>query len=65
MKFILCISEDELLITRSSASPLPLMMRSFGIENSGFLHEVNANDGVLKISGYISSPSASISIKVK
>ncbi|KAJ4714043.1 DNA mismatch repair protein MLH3 [Melia azedarach] len=56
-------SEDELLITRSSASPLPLMMRSFGIENSGFLHEVNANDGVLKISGYISSPSASISIK--
>lgn len=65
MIFILCISEDEILCTCSSSSPLALLISSFGIEDFSFLDEVNANDGALEISGYISSPYDSISVKVK
>ncbi|KDO71495.1 hypothetical protein CISIN_1g0005861mg, partial [Citrus sinensis] len=56
-------SEDELLCTCSSSSPLALLISSFGIEDFSFLDEVNANDGALEISGYISSPYDSISVK--
>ncbi|KAH9710584.1 DNA mismatch repair protein MLH3 [Citrus sinensis] len=56
-------SEDELLCTCSSSSPLALLISSFGIEDFSFLNEVNANDGALEISGYISSPYDSISVK--
>ncbi|KAH9662328.1 DNA mismatch repair protein MLH3 [Citrus sinensis] len=56
-------SEDEILCTCSSSSPLALLISSFGIEDFSFLDEVNANDGALEISGYISSPYDSISVK--
>ncbi|XVE87550.1 hypothetical protein DITRI_Ditri18aG0126500 [Diplodiscus trichospermus] len=49
-------SEDELLNTHPSSSPLPLLMSGFGIEDCAFLQKLNANDGSLKLSGYISGP---------
>ncbi|KAH7566166.1 hypothetical protein JRO89_XS08G0108900 [Xanthoceras sorbifolium] len=56
-------SEVELLSTHSSSSPLSLLMSGFGIEDSSFLHELNADDDVFKISGYISSPCNTFSDK--
>ncbi|KAJ8567718.1 hypothetical protein K7X08_019926 [Anisodus acutangulus] len=48
-------SEDDLLCTRASSSPLPLLSSGFGIHLSS-LNELNASDGPLKLSGYISGP---------
>ncbi|XP_031269217.1 DNA mismatch repair protein MLH3 isoform X2 [Pistacia vera] len=56
-------SEDELLSTHFASSPLSLLRSGFGIEDSSFLHEISAKDGVLRISGYISSPCDSFSMK--
>ncbi|XWS42239.1 hypothetical protein CRYUN_Cryun17cG0151000 [Craigia yunnanensis] len=49
-------SEHELLSTYPSSSPLPLLMSGFGIEDCACLQKLNANDGSLKLSGYISGP---------
>ncbi|XP_048334561.2 DNA mismatch repair protein MLH3 [Ziziphus jujuba] len=49
-------SEDVLLCTHP-ASPLTLLTSSFGIEVSASLRELNASDGKLKVSGYVSGPS--------
>ncbi|CAL5373572.1 unnamed protein product [Camellia sinensis] len=49
-------SEDELFCTTPSSSPLSLLTSGFGIEISSSLHELNVSDGVLKLSGYMSSP---------
>ncbi|KAK7816296.1 dna mismatch repair protein mlh3 [Quercus suber] len=46
-------SGDELLCTHSS-SPLSLLTSGFGIEVSDSFHELNASDGILKLSGFIS-----------
>lgn len=62
--FISLFSEDELLSTHFGSSTLSLLMSGFGIEDSSFLHEISAKDGVLRISGYISSPYDSFSVKV-
>ncbi|KAM7257724.1 hypothetical protein ACFE04_013465 [Oxalis oulophora] len=56
-------SDDELLCSHSSASPMSRLMNSFGIEDSIFLHELSASDGVIKLSGYISGPCACFSTK--
>lgn len=56
-------SEDELLCTHPSSSPLPLLMSGFGIEVSSSLHEFNVSDGILKLSGYISGPCEALSGK--
>ncbi|XP_011022186.1 PREDICTED: DNA mismatch repair protein MLH3 isoform X3 [Populus euphratica] len=55
-------SEEELLCTNPS-SAMSLLMSGFGIEDSSSLHELNISDGVLKLSGYISGPCSSFSIK--
>ncbi|XP_015576355.2 DNA mismatch repair protein MLH3 isoform X2 [Ricinus communis] len=55
-------SEDELLYTRPS-SALSLLMSSFGIEDLNFFHELDVSNGVLKLSGYISGPCNSLTIK--
>ncbi|XP_019054912.1 PREDICTED: DNA mismatch repair protein MLH3 isoform X2 [Nelumbo nucifera] len=47
-------SEDELLCTHSSLSPLSLLLNSFGSEISSCLHKLNFSQGVLKLSGYLS-----------
>ena len=48
-------SEDDLLCTHASASPLLVLSSEFGIHLSS-LNKVNASDGSFKLSGYISGP---------
>ncbi|XP_043810058.1 DNA mismatch repair protein MLH3 isoform X3 [Manihot esculenta] len=55
-------SEDELLCTRPS-SALSLLMSHFGINDSSFLLELNFSESVLKLSGYISGPCDSLTVK--
>ncbi|KAM7529497.1 hypothetical protein LguiB_032907 [Lonicera macranthoides] len=56
-------SEDELLCTYPSASPLPLLRSGFGIEVSSSLHEIDVSNSDLKLSGYISGPCEIFSVK--
>ncbi|BBH08111.1 MUTL protein homolog 3 [Prunus dulcis] len=56
-------SEDELLRTISSPSPVALLKRTVGIEVSPALHELNISDGEIELSGYISSPCNSLAFK--
>ncbi|KNA24368.1 hypothetical protein SOVF_016200 [Spinacia oleracea] len=56
-------SEDELLCTRSSPSPLSLMCSNFGIEAAS-LYKMSFSEGPLKLTGYVSSLSSSFSSKV-
>ncbi|KAJ6305195.1 hypothetical protein OIU78_020686 [Salix suchowensis] len=55
-------SEEELFCTHPS-SALSLLMSGFGIDDSSSLHELNISDGLLKLSGFISAPCSSFSIK--
>lgn len=57
-------SGDELLCTHPS-SPLSLLTSGFGIEVSDSVHELNASDGILKLSGFISGPCDGFGIKVE
>ncbi|KAG5624205.1 hypothetical protein H5410_009423 [Solanum commersonii] len=62
----LSCNEDDLLCTRASPSPLPLLSSGFGLHLSS-LNKLNANDGSFKLSGYISGPdvyTVKISIQV-
>ncbi|KAL4577787.1 hypothetical protein LXL04_013901 [Taraxacum kok-saghyz] len=58
-------SGDELLSLYPSSSPLPLLVSSFGTEVSSSLHELNVSDGdgKLKLSGFISGPCETFSVK--
>lgn len=58
-------SEDELLRTIPSPSPLTLLRSAFGIEVSDALHELNISDGKLELSGYLSNPCNCLAIKVE
>ncbi|PWZ38451.1 hypothetical protein Zm00014a_038171 [Zea mays] len=49
-------SEDELLYTEISSSPLPLISKTFGDDISRCLHEITASDQVWTLSGHISGP---------
>ncbi|KAF7829059.1 DNA mismatch repair protein MLH3 isoform X1 [Senna tora] len=55
-------SEDELLYTHAS-SPLPLITNGFGVEVSSSLHELQIQDDIIKLSGYISTPCNSFTLK--
>ncbi|KAL4186439.1 hypothetical protein AMTRI_Chr09g33890 [Amborella trichopoda] len=57
-------SEDELLCTFPSSSPLPLVTKSFGEEVSSHLQKVDYSRGALRISGYLSNPADAFSTKV-
>ncbi|KAJ4966151.1 hypothetical protein NE237_018000 [Protea cynaroides] len=57
-------SEEEILCTPSSFSPLSLVMSSFGFEVSNSLHQLSFSEGALKLSGYLSSPGDSFPMKV-
>ncbi|XVF16035.1 hypothetical protein REPUB_Repub09cG0206900 [Reevesia pubescens] len=61
--FFVELSEEELLSTHHSSSPLSLLMSGFGIEDCAFLQKLNANDGSLNLSGYISGPNDSFAFK--
>ncbi|XP_054825799.1 DNA mismatch repair protein MLH3 [Prosopis cineraria] len=56
-------SEDELLCTHSSSSPLSLLTSGFGVEVSSSLHELQDQDDVIKLSGYISGPCNNFTLK--
>ncbi|KAK8996225.1 hypothetical protein V6N11_076468 [Hibiscus sabdariffa] len=56
-------SEDELLSVHPSSSPLPLLMSGLGIEDCACLQKLNANDGPLKLTGYMSGPCDGFSFK--
>ncbi|KAL5663158.1 hypothetical protein ACJX0J_023266, partial [Zea mays] len=49
-------SEDELLYTEFSSSPLPLISKTFGDDISRCLHEITASDQGWTLSGHISGP---------
>ncbi|KAJ1288358.1 hypothetical protein BS78_02G083600 [Paspalum vaginatum] len=49
-------SEDELLYTAASSSPLPLMSKIFGDDISRSLHEIAVSDQGWVLSGHISEP---------
>ncbi|WVZ65790.1 hypothetical protein U9M48_015097 [Paspalum notatum var. saurae] len=49
-------SEDELLYTAASSSPLPLMSKIFGDDISRCLHEIAVSDKGWILSGHISEP---------
>ncbi|KAK4261994.1 hypothetical protein QN277_027613 [Acacia crassicarpa] len=55
-------SEDELLCTHSS-SPLSLLTSGFGMEVSSSLNELQDQDDLIKLSGYISGPCNSFTLK--
>lgn len=56
-------SEDVLLCTIPSSSPLSLISDCFGNEVSGSLHEIVYSDQTLMLSGYISGPADAFSTK--
>ncbi|KAI9109641.1 hypothetical protein K1719_019271 [Acacia pycnantha] len=56
-------SEDELLCTHSSSSPLSLLTSGFGMEVSSSLNELQDQDDLIKLSGYLSGPCNSFTLK--
>ncbi|KAF8011198.1 hypothetical protein BT93_J1726 [Corymbia citriodora subsp. variegata] len=56
-------SDDQLLCTRGSTIPLSILRSFFGNEVVGVLHELNAREGALKLTGYLSGPCDSFPIK--
>ncbi|KAF5181679.1 Dna mismatch repair protein mlh3 [Thalictrum thalictroides] len=56
-------SSEEVLCTHPSPSPLPLVSSGFGIEVSHSLCELNFSKDVWKLSGYISAPVDTCSMK--
>ncbi|KAK2966834.1 hypothetical protein RJ640_027793, partial [Escallonia rubra] len=55
-------SEDELLRTCPSSSPLSLLRSAFGVEVCSSLHELDVSNSILKLSGYISGPCETFSV---
>lgn len=56
-------SGDELLCLYPSSSPLPLLMSCFGTEVASSLHKLDEFEGDLRLSGYISDPCETFSVK--
>ncbi|MCL7024487.1 hypothetical protein MKW94_003808 [Papaver nudicaule] len=56
-------SGNEILYTTPSLSPIPLVSSGFGTDVSRSLCEVNFSDEVLSVSGYLSAPAATFSMK--
>ncbi|KAG4403644.1 hypothetical protein GLYMA_01G158400v4 [Glycine max] len=48
--------EDELFCTHSASSPLPLVTSGFGVEVASSLHNLEVENDIVKLSGYISGP---------
>lgn len=56
-------SGDELLSLYPSSSPLPILTSVFGNDISHFVHKLDERDGTFKLSGYISDPFETFSVK--
>ncbi|RDX87164.1 DNA mismatch repair protein MLH3, partial [Mucuna pruriens] len=48
--------EDELFCTHSASSPLSLVASGFGVEVTSSLHNLEVENGIIKLSGFISGP---------
>lgn len=56
--------ENELLCTHSASSPLTLMASGFGVEVLSSLHDIEVENDIIKLSGYISGPCNTSNMKV-
>ncbi|XP_030535941.1 DNA mismatch repair protein MLH3 isoform X2 [Rhodamnia argentea] len=56
-------SDDQLLCTRASTTPLSTLRSFFGNEVVSILHEFNAREGALELTGYLSGPCEAFAIK--
>ncbi|KAI3426607.1 uncharacterized protein J3R85_009802 [Psidium guajava] len=56
-------SDDPLLCTRASTTPLSMLRSFFGNEVVSVLHEFNAREGALELTGYLSGPCEAFGIK--
>ncbi|KAK7252629.1 hypothetical protein RIF29_36714 [Crotalaria pallida] len=55
--------ENELLCTHSASSPLSLLTSGFGMEVSNSLHDIEVENDIMKLSGYISGPCNTLNMK--
>ncbi|XP_050906323.1 DNA mismatch repair protein MLH3 isoform X3 [Lathyrus oleraceus] len=55
--------EDELFCSHSAASPLSLVTAGFGVEVTNSLHELEVENNIIKLTGYISGPCNTIDMK--
>uniref|UniRef100_A0A0R0HRB2 MutL C-terminal dimerisation domain-containing protein n=1 Tax=Glycine max TaxID=3847 RepID=A0A0R0HRB2_SOYBN len=56
--------EDELFCTHSASSPLSLVTSGFGVEVTSSLHNLEVENDIIKLSGYISGPCNTVDTKV-
>ncbi|XP_058777682.1 DNA mismatch repair protein MLH3 isoform X1 [Vicia villosa] len=55
--------EDELFCSHSAASPLSLVTAGFGVEVTNSLHELEVENNIIKLTGYISDPCNTLDMK--
>ncbi|KHN41814.1 DNA mismatch repair protein mutL [Glycine soja] len=55
--------EDELFCTHSASSPLSLVTSGFGVEVTSSLHNLEVENDIIKLSGYISGPCNTVDTK--
>ncbi|XP_012574609.1 DNA mismatch repair protein MLH3 isoform X3 [Cicer arietinum] len=55
--------EDELFCSHSSPSPLSLVTTGFGVEVTNSLYELEVENGIIKLTGYISGPCNTLNMK--
>ncbi|TKY70238.1 DNA mismatch repair protein MLH3 [Spatholobus suberectus] len=55
--------EDELFCTHSASSPLSLVTSGFGVEVTSSLHNLEVENDIIKLSGYISGPCNTLNMK--
>ncbi|KAG4988096.1 hypothetical protein JHK85_031079 [Glycine max] len=58
------IREDELFCTHSASSPLSLVTSGFGVEVTSSLHNLEVENDIIKLSGYISGPCNTVDTKI-
>ncbi|KAL5168742.1 DNA mismatch repair protein MLH3 [Glycine soja] len=56
--------EDELFCTHSASSPLSLVTSGFGVEVTSSLHNLEVENDIIKLSGYISGPCNTVDTKI-
>ncbi|XP_061346039.1 DNA mismatch repair protein MLH3 isoform X2 [Gastrolobium bilobum] len=56
--------EDELFCTHSATSPLALLTSGFGVEVTSSLHDLEVENDIIKLSGYVSGPYNTSNMKV-
>ncbi|CAI8588467.1 unnamed protein product [Vicia faba] len=55
--------EDELFCSHSAASPLSLVTTGFGVEVTNSLHDLEVENNIIKLTGFISDPCNTLDMK--